>query len=169
MGPSPCMLALPLLPHVGLEECFPSFTWGSMSQQSPQRGNMLATQQISGCDLRARLRTPLWNGLGPSPGVGTLSISTSVMYVHVWATAAGRRRAGPIALEVSGRRWRDGAGPFLACRSWDLDLQNGGRAHAGTSRRAACHWLSDGAYHFDTPMRDRGCWITGACQSKGSR
>ena len=46
-------------------------------------------------------RTPLWNGLGPTPGVGTLSISTSVLYVHVWATAAGRRRAGPIALEVS--------------------------------------------------------------------
>ena len=105
--------------------------------------------------------------LGPSPGVGTLSISTSVLYVHVWATAAGRRRAGPIALEVSGRRWRDGAGPFLACRSWDLDLQNGGRAcgcHAGTSCRAAWHWLSDGTYRvIDAPMRDRGCCTTGAC------
>ena len=104
MGPSPCMLALPLLPHVGLEECLPSFTWGSMSQQSPQRGSMLATQQISGCDMRARLHTPLWNGLGPSPGVRILAISTSM---------SGRRRPGGGARARLRWKYQDVAGEMV--------------------------------------------------------
>ena len=122
MWPSPCMLALPLLPHVGLEECFPSFTWGSMSQQSPQIGSMLATQQISGCDMRARLHTPLWNGLGPSPGVRVLAISTSM---------SGRRRPGGGARARLRWNYQDVAGGMVR------DLSSHAKDGSWTCRMAA--------------------------------